>query len=609
MSEQPINPQESTPLHNLITDNLTDNAEQPTLSRRRFLQTGSLTTLAGASLALTGCGSDNKDGNLFASLQTVEFLHGVASGDPLADRVILWTRITPKNAGSRYSVTWQLASDVDFKTIIKQGEVSTDGSMDYTVKVDATGLLPNSRYFYRFSCQGVTSPIGKTKTLPVGSLNQVKLAVVSCSNYPAGYFHAYADIAKRSDVDVVLHLGDYIYEYGRTTVDAKGNIVPAYASGLAQQLQREVIPAEELLTVTAYRLRYAQYRTDKDLQTMHATLPMIAVWDDHEISNDTYKDGAENHQANEGDWNERKIAAMKAYHEWMPTRNTVANNIYRSFDFGNLLSLHMLDTRVIARDKQLDYNDFLVMDSTGQMTLDAAKFTTAMTDSQRQLLGLNQQNWLFTQLQASKATWQVLGQQVVMGRMFIPAPVLMNFMNPKIGVSAVSYLGLMQKAQQAPTTLTEQEKAILQAPAIPYNLDAWDGYAVARETVLSMAKALQKNLVVLSGDTHNAWANNLVNQQGEAVGVEFAVQSVTSPGFEAYLPNIDPKQLAMGLPMLVKGGALKWCDTSQRGYMLVTATPEQCTSEWVFVSDITQPTYSSQVGKTLSVKAGQGVLV
>ena len=596
--------QTSAPLHNLVKGG----DEQPTLNRRRFLQSTSLVTAAGASMMLAGCNNDNDNHEA-----QVSFLHGVASGDPLADKVILWTRVTPVSNGASFDVDWQIASDKDFKTIVNKGTVKTNGGQDYTVKVDATGLQANTSYFYRFMCGGVTSPIGKTKTLPVNNVNQVKLAVVSCSNYPAGYFHAYADIAKRSDVDVLIHLGDYIYEYGRNTIDSQGKTVPAYASSQAAALKREVVPAEELLTITAYRMRYAQYRTDKDLQAVHAAMPMIAVWDDHEFSNDAYKDGAENHQPNEGDWTQRKMDAMKAYHEWMPTRNSVMTQIYRSFDFGNLLSLHMLDTRVIARDKQLDYNNFLTKDANGQVGLDGAKLTAALSDASRQLIGLPQQNWLAGQLQASKATWQVLGQQVLMGQMFIPAPVLLNFMNPALGVDAVTYMTLMQKAQTAPATLTPQEQAmvqqLLQAPSIPYNLDAWDGYAVAREQVYTIAKNLQKNLVVLAGDTHNAWANNLVTSKGDAVGVEFAVQSVTSPGFEEYLSKVDPKQLAMGLPMLVKGGTLKWCDTSQRGYMVVTATPQQCTSEWVFVSDITKPTYSSNVGKTMSVKVGQPYLV
>lgn len=608
---------DTNPIYNLITDNLINTTvTTSSLSRRRFLQTTGLTGLA--SLSLIGCGGgSNRDTANSGSNVTntylydanaatkLAFLHGVASGDPLADRVIIWTRITPVVSGSPVTVQWQMAKDKGFTQLIKQGTTTTDGGRDYTVKVDVIGLQANTRYFYRFIADGVTSPVGTTKTLPTGTVNQVKLAVASCSNYPAGYFHVYADIAKRSDIDALVYLGDYIYEYGRTYTRPDGRIVPAYGAIEAQKINREVLPAEEVTNITAYRLRYAQHRTDKDLQALHAAMPIIAVWDDHEFSNEAYKDGAENHQANEGTWNDRKLAAMKAYHEWMPTRNSVVNQIYRSFNFGSLISLHMLDTRMIARDKQLNYNDFLGKDATGQLTLDNTRLTTALANSSRQMIGLAQQNWLFTQLQASKATWQILGQQVLMGKMHIPSPVLLNFRNPSTGVSAVTYLTLMQKAQQVPTTLTAQEKAILAAPSIPYNLDAWDGYAVAREAIFTMSKNLQKNLVVLAGDTHNAWANNLVNANNEAIGVEFATSSVTSPGLEYYLPNVSPQQLAKGMPMLVKSGTLKWCDPSQRGYMILTVTPSSCRSDWVFVSDILQPTYSSTIGKSMQVNVGQ----
>lgn len=617
----------AAPIHNLVTDTTPQHPKQGDkqgnregVSRRHFLQSSAVAGVAG--VGLVGCGSDNGGGfteiaNHLADSQSdnktttarIQFLHGVASGDPLADRVILWTRVTPQSAGSRITVKWQVAQDQEFRQITAQGSTNTDGSQDYTVKVDATGLNANTAYFYRFMVGETLSPVGKTKTLPVGNVDQVKLAVVSCSNYPAGYFHAYADIAKRSDVDVVVHLGDYIYEYGRTTTTDNGSEVPAYASAQAKALGREVLPAQEIISTSDYRKRYAQYRTDKDLQAVHAALPMIAVWDDHEITNDTYKDGAENHQANEGDWHERKLAAMRAYHEWMPIRRDVVSQIYRSFDFGDLLSLHMLDTRVIARDKQLDYQAFMTQNAAGEISLDGEKLTKALSDPNRQMIGLSQQNWLFNQLQRSNATWQLLGQQVIMGQMYIPAPVLLNFMNPTLGMDAVSYMTLAQKAQQDPTALTPQEQTVLSAPAIPYNLDAWDGYAVAREQVYALANNLQKNLVVLSGDTHNAWANNLKNAKGEAVGVEFATPSVSSPGFEAYLPNFSPQLLSLGLPSLVQGGTLKWCDTSQRGYMLVTVTPTQCTSDWVFVSDVTKTTYSSSVGKTLSVKVDEPMLV
>lgn len=609
MTDQHSSIDKETPIHNLIAENQTYKPNR--FNRRRFLQTASLTGIAGLSSGLVGCGSDDNDNEGFfkPAQSNIDFLHGIASGDPLTDKVILWTRVTPKNNASiTADVSWQIATDKEFRNIINQGKTTTSAGKDYTVKVDATGLQPNTVYYYRFMVDQTASPIGRTKTLPTGNVNQVKFAVFSCSNYPAGYFHAYADAAKQNDIDVALHLGDYIYEYGRTTVDSTGATVAAYASANAKSLNREVNPTNELLSINDYRQRYAQYRTDPELQQLHATMPMIAVWDDHEISNDAYMDGAENHQANEGDWNQRKLSAITAYHEWMPTRTNAPNQIYRSFDFGNLLSLHMLDTRIVGRSKQLDYQQFLVPNSNGQLNIDEQKFINAMMDTSRQLMGLPQQNWLYNQLQQSKATWQLLGQQVIMGRMSIPAPILLNFFDAKLGIDVATYFAIVQKAQQTPNALTDQEKAILQAPSVPYNLDSWDGYPVARETVLQMSKNLQKNLVVLSGDSHNAWANNLTLQTGENVGVEFAGTSVTSPGFEEYLPNVNPQQFAQALPMLVKDKTLKWCNTYQRGYLVVTVTPAKCQADWVMVDNILNPTYSASTVKTMYMEAGKPIL-
>lgn len=600
---QPVdhNDQASSPLHNLIKDTTPLNKSRPSLNRRRFIHG---LGASAATLSLAAC-SDDKGSDWLADLQrdVVTFTHGVASGDPLHDRVILWTRVLPAAHQPNPKVQWKIATDEAMTNIVNQGETTTSAADDYTVKVDADGLSPNSRYYYQFESGKVKSRVGKTKTLPTGQVAQVKLAVFSCANYPAGYFHAYADAAKRNDIDVCVHLGDYIYEYGRTTLVEVDNGVTeekvAYASANAAALGREVEPAEEITEIGDYRRRYAQYRSDKDLQDLHASLPMIAVWDDHEFTNDAYMQGAENHQPNEGDWEARKLAAMTAYHEWLPTRNSVINNVTRSFDFGNLLSLHMLDTRIIGRDKQLDYSTYVTADG-----FNGLAFFVDLTKRGRQLLGLNQQNWLTSQLQQSSATWQILGQQILMGKMWIPSPILLNFSNPNTGVDVGTYISLMTKQQQAPDTLTTEESAILAQPAIPYNLDAWDGYAAAREQVFGLAKAYEKNLVVLSGDTHNAWANDLKNKNGDAIGVEFATSSVTSPGFEEYLADVPPAQFAAALPSLVQGGTLKYTNSSERGYMVVTVTPTKCQSEWVFVSDILKPTYSAQVGQTLCVKAG-----
>jgi alkaline phosphatase D len=414
-------------------------------------------------------------------------------------------------------------------------------------------------------------------------VSQVRLAVFSCSNFPAGFFNAYADAAQQPNVDAAVHLGDYIYEYSRS----------GYASGNAAALGRLSDPDAELLTLADYRRRHAQYRSDPDLQTLTAALPLIAVWDDHELANDAWRDGAENHQANEGDWAARKAAAIRAWHEWLPVRNGAdRTKIWRSFAFGNLLALHMLDTRLVGRDKQLDITSYIGANG----AFNGTAFATDLANPNRQLLGAEQLGWLQTQMQTSTATWQMLGQQVLMASTVIPAPIALQ----QITVGA--YGALVQKAQTAPATLTPQEQAILAAPSIPYNLDAWDGYAAARETVFGIARTLDKNLVVLAGDTHNAWGNNLRDAQRRQVGVEFGVSSVSSPGFEAIFPNENPVAFAAGIRQLIP--AVAYADTSRRGYGLVTVTAGECRCDWRFVSTVTSRSYTASVGRSLRVLPG-----
>jgi len=516
---------------------------------------------------------------------TAAFSWGVASGDPLADRVIIWTRVAP-SLGTSVAVQWDVALDANFTQMVRRGRALTSASTDHTVKVDVLGLPANTPLFYRFIAGGQTSPVGRTRTLPVGQVDEVKLAVFSCSNYPAGYFNAYAAAAQMSGIHAALHIGDYIYEYARG----------GYASDNAAAMNREVLPATELLALNDYRARYAQYRTDPDLQALHAAMPWICVWDDHEVANDTWKAGAENHQANEGDFFVRRNAAVKAYHEWLPTRPPVPGNplqIYRSFSFGNLVDLHMLDTRVIARDQQLDYANY-----TTASGFNAAAFQADMSNPSRQMMGSAQMQWLTSRLASTSSTWTLLGQQVLMGRMNIPAPLVLG------QISFSSYVGLLYKAQTAPATLTPQEAAVLAQPAIPYNLDAWDGYAVARETLLGTVRAFNKNLVVLAGDTHNAWASDLADHQGNQVGVEFATPGVTSPGLETYFPTESPVAVAAGLEQII--GPLVYAETSSRGFMVVTATPAECRSDWYFVGSILSRSSSATLGKSLRTLPGTG---
>ncbi|MGI2259017.1 alkaline phosphatase D family protein [Shewanella sp. GXUN23E] len=577
-----------------------------TVSRRDFLAMSARGIGAAVvSYGLWGCGSSEKEASVAAS-----FLHGVASGDPLHDAVILWTRATPQQSGS-VLVSWQVALDKEFKQLVNAGDMRTDADRDYTVKVDARGLESGQSYYYRFMTGGETSPVGMTKTLPEGAVSQVKFAVMSCANFPAGYFNVYDMAAGESELDAVLHLGDYLYEYGRG----------GYASEDAAALGREVLPQGELLALSDYRTRYAQYKTDSSLQKLHQAVPFIVVWDDHEVANDAWKGGAENHQQDEGDYDARKLAALQAYFEWLPIRPYREDDneeIFRSFSYGDLVDLHMLDTRIIGRDQQLDFNTY-IDPATG--AFDGAQFQADVASDQRTMLGQLQLIWLQGQLLSANGKWQVLGQQVLMGKMFLPAAIATQ----QLSVAQYAQLGalaqLAARAQAGDPTLTAQELAYLQAnqhlltpqalallqlPAIPYNLDAWDGYAYEREVVLGTAKSRQQNLVVLAGDTHNAWANDLRDVNGDVVGVEFATASVSSPGLELYL-GLSPQEIAPTEAAIVSlVSDLKYANIGDRGYMTVTFTPEAVTSQWRYVSTIKSQEYSELTDRGMTATSMAG---
>jgi alkaline phosphatase D len=558
-------------------------------SRRGFIGgVASVSAVAAIAGTLTSCSSSD---------EPIEFRYGVASGDPLSDRVILWTHAKPIVGEGAISLQYEVAIDMMFTSIVSRGEVMSTPDTGFTVKVDAMGLNPGKTYFYRFRRGEDRSPVGTTRTLPDASASEVRFAVFSCSNYPAGFFNVYAEAAK-SDAQYAIHLGDYIYEYAST----------GYASDQAAKLGRVSDPVNEILSLADYRKRYAQYRSDPDLQTLHAKMPMIAVWDDHEIANDAWKDGAENHDpSKEGTWAARKTAALAAYHEWMPIRSAADRSIiYRSFDFGNLLSLHMLDTRLVGRDQQIPIEDLAGLSGPAKQASATASFSAPT----RQLLGSTQANWLNSQMAASKATWQVLGQQVLMARMEFPVSVLAA-LNPSdtsaeaqaAGSKAVSdYL----TAKATPAALrTPMQLALMDPktnPKLGYNLDAWDGYIVARETLLGAAAQLGKKLISLAGDTHNAWHSKLSlmglanpAMAGMKVGEEFATSSVSSPGIESYL-SLPPAQIKGIFEGVVDD--LRWMDPSRRGYLKMIFTASEARGEWYFVSTVSERNYSVSLGKT-----------
>ncbi|HBC3503543.1 alkaline phosphatase D family protein [Vibrio parahaemolyticus] len=537
------------------------------LSRRDFMKVVSSTAVA---TGLIGCGSDDNES------VAVSFEHGVASGDPTQTQVIIWTRVTI--AASYVDVSWQVASDMEFSNVVQSGVFTTDTGRDFTVKVDVQNLNANSQYYYRFMVGEMMSEVGQTQTLPEDGVEKASMAVVSCANYPAGYFHVYREILnqhEQSPFDVVLHLGDYIYEYG----------TGGYASEDAAALGREPSKGTECITLDDYRKRYAQYRQDADLQALHAKLPMIAVWDDHELANDTWKNGAENHQDDEGSFIDRRAAAAAAWTEWLPVRENTFSNmlIYRQFSFGSLVNLMMLDTRLVGRDKPLDYF------SLSAPTMEAIGGLVAQSRSaDRELLGTEQLAWLMNEFNTHDAKWNVLGQQVLMSRMELPSSVMTAMFQ--------LFTSTEEKKTEALLAVNTAITGYLADPSadpisLPYNLDAWDGYYVEREKVYQLAKASSGNFVCLAGDTHNAWASELKDVSNNPIGVEFATSSVSSPGLEEYLA-LDPvaiAQMEYTLPHLVS--ELQWADIKQRGFMRVTFTADAAQSTWYLVSTIKDKKY------------------
>lgn len=586
-------------------------------SRRDFLLKTAAAVAAGSSVAACG-GSDTPPA---VPVPAAQFSYGVASGDPLSDRIILWTHAKVAGSNAAVSLTWQVASDSNFTNIVSSGQVDALETNGFTAKVDATGLTAGAAYFYRFrDAAGTISTVGTTRTLPAAAVASVKFAVFSCSLYSEGYFNAYADAAK-SDALYALHLGDYIYEYGSDPAK--------YGSKDAVALGRVALPAGDIVSLADYRQRYAQYRSDADLQAVHAKMPWITIWDDHEFANNAHVSGAENHNpATQGDWATRKSMAAKAYHEWLPIRTPDPANllrIYRHFDFGKLLSLHMLDTRIEGRDRQ--YDNF--GDADGGMTRYLTGLTPVngvMPDASRRMMSSAQQTWLTNGLTASTATWQFLGNQDIMARMWFPASVLQKqaaaFASPPTAtmtdvVTAINDY-LTAKATRAAAgsgALTPTQAALLNPalnPALPYNLEAWDGYPAQRDAILGTVKNLNKNLVVLSGDSHNGWFSRLTTLAGVKVGVEFAGSSVTSTGFEsvglgalassldgsALVPQLGSAAIGAGLGLV---DDLGYVDTVRRGYLLMTVTSASVKGEYVFVDTVKSKTYTASIGKTITV--------
>jgi len=461
------------------------------------------------------------------------FQHGVASGDPLTDRVILWTRITPPEDSDVFRIpfSWRICSDPQLRFTVNEGTGYTDIHRDYTVKVDVDGLSAGQTYYYVFEALEQMSDIGRTRTLPQGDVDRLRIAFTSCSNYARGCFNVYAELAKRTDLDVILHLGDYIYEYA----DIESSLLTG----------RVNVPAAETLTLEDYRARHALYKTDKDSQEVHRQHPFMVIWDDHEVANNAWVGGADNHtEGEEGSWGDRLRGAVQAYMEWMPIREQ-DRGIYRNFRFGDLLDLNLMDTRLAGRDLQ-------------------AENIEDRNRENRTLLGYEQEAWLeekLTAAQQENVRWKIMGQQVMVGQ-----------------------LGTNDR---------------------PFNYDQWDGYPAARQRLFdSVRRADVENFVVLTGDIHSSWAMQLhddpfADDPGKALGVELVTPAVTSPGIENQTrADLASSSLEAMLPHL------NFVDFYYRGYVLLDITHDRIQAEWWVVDNILTHRYVSDCLRALVIPAG-----
>jgi alkaline phosphatase D len=532
------------------------------LDRRSLVRGGAL-----------GLGALLLPGTVLAQIAAARgFTHNVASGEPGPDSILLWTRFVPA-AGGEARVTAELSETSDFVRIVAGGTVVTGPWRDWTAKITAAGLQPGRIYYYRFTADGQVSGIGRTRTLPSGRVGAFQLAVFSCANLPFGWFNAYAHAAAREDLQLGVHLGDYIYEYQRGSYPSAREAVAA----------RLLEPANECVELADYRLRYACYRADPDLQAVHARMPFIVSTDDHEAANDSWSGGAENHDRGEGDWQVRKGAALQAWREWMP----VGEAPWAAYEIGDLATYFRTESRLLGRDRPPSLE--AVLRGGGNPSEALKAFAQGpWRDPARSMLGLEQEAWLARELRRSARagkTWQLVGNGTIMGSSFAPAEAL-NWIAP-----------------DAPSYVADRVRAGVAAgrAGLPSSFDDWGGYPAARSRLLQAAQSAGADLVMLAGDSHNAWAFELA-EGGRRAGVELDGQSVTSPGLESYFRGVRSDDLSRAL--LGSSPDLKWADTAGRGYMTVTLTPAEARAEWLFLDTVRER--SPRVARTHRLRTRRG---
>lgn len=503
------------------------------------------------------------------------FTHNVASGEPGAQSMLLWTRYVPDVDADEVRLDAEVALDQDFTRVVAGGSVRSGAHRDWTAKITVDGLQPGTTYWYRFIApDGSKSPIGRTRTLPDGDVDRFRLGLFSCSNLPMGWFNAYAHAAVREDLDLWLHVGDYVYEYGIASYKDKDRLAG-----------RDVMPAHdhEMISLADYRLRYACYRADPDLQKLHQMAPMVALWDDHEITNDSWEGGAQNHQSSEGDWNTRRAAAMQAYREWLP----ISDEPWKAYRIGALATLYRTESRVLARTRPASAELARAHQAANPEAALSRFRDGTWRDPTATMLGSEQETWLSQQLKtnAQGSTWQMVGMGTIIGRTLMPEQTP-GWVRPEAGESIVNKFKRDVRASRL---------------GLPMWMDRWDGYPAARSRLLSAAQQADADLVMLSGDSHNAWAYSL-QENGQPAGVEFASHSVTSHGIEGQL-RADPKDVAGAFA--ATNPEIAWADTSQRGYMMIDITPQRVTGEWLFMRTIKSRDTALGGAHRMSVERGR----